>query len=156
MSPKPAQIIFVGFNLLACLGVGYLVFDIYRVEQAIAKQEEIVFYDSGISFLLLSSVFWALSLIQYLGLRKSENTIYRHASVFLVGWFVASLAIAYSISIVQKSRLEEASYLACDAPESLSRVSRGKSLIYIKSEESDTNSELTACSVSGEQKHWTN
>lgn len=153
MSPKPAQIIFVGFNLLACLGVGYLVFDIYRVERSIAKQEDIIFYDSGISFLLLSSVFWALTLIQYLGLRKSENTIYRHASVFLVGWFVASLAIAFSIPQLQKSRFEKTSYVACDDPKSISRVSRGKSLIYIKSKESDTNSKLTACSVSGQQKH---
>ena len=132
MSPKTAQLTFIGLNLLACLAVGYLGYDIYRVEHALQQRAEVIAYDSGVSFLLLSSVLWSLSLIQYMGLRQSNNIIYQHASMFLVTWFVATLVIAYSIPQLQKSRFEKASYVACDNPKSISRVSRGKSLIYVK------------------------
>lgn len=132
MSPKTSQLAFIGLNLMACLAVGYLGYDIYRVEHALQQRAEVIAYDSGVSFLLLSSVLWALSLIQYMGLRQSNNIIYQHASMFLVAWFVATLVIAYSIPQLQKSRFETASYVACDNPRSISRVSRGKSLIYVK------------------------
>ncbi|KKO45284.1 hypothetical protein WG68_11205 [Arsukibacterium ikkense] len=132
MSLKTAQVAFIGLNLLACMAVGYLGYDIYRVEQAIRLQAEIISYDSGNSFLLLSSVFWLFSLIQFLGLRKSKSIVFKRANEFVLAWFIATLVIAYSIPQLQKSRFEKASYVACDNPRSISRVSRGKSLIYVK------------------------
>lgn len=132
MSPKTAQSAFIGMNLLACLAVSYLGYDIYRVEHALQQRAEIIAYDSGISFLLVSSVIWALSLIQYMGLRQSNNIVYQHASLFLVAWFVVTLVIAYSIPQLQKSRFNKAHYIACDNPNFVSRVSRGESLIYVR------------------------
>ncbi|WP_372625389.1 hypothetical protein [Arsukibacterium sp.] len=133
MSPKTVQLAFIGLNLLACLAISYLGYDIYRVEYALQQRAEVIAYDSGISFLLLSSVIWALSFIQYMGLRQSKNIVCKHASMFLVAWFVATLVIAYSIPQLQKSRFSKASYVACDNPKSISRISRGESLIYVKS-----------------------
>lgn len=132
MSPKIAQRAFIGLNMLACLAVGYLLSDIYRVEHALQQQPFTIRYNSGLSFLSLSSIFWLFSLIQFLGLRNSDSIILRHANAFIVAWFIATLIISYSIPQLQKSRFEKASYIACDNPKSISRVSRGKSLIYVK------------------------
>lgn len=135
MSPKTAQLVFVFLNILAVFSVGYLVYDIYRVEQALQQQQPFIAYDSGVSALLLMSIFWLLSLVQYTGLKHKASIIYRHAGMLLMGWFIGSVIIAYLIPFVQKNSFEHAGYFACSNPASISRVSRGSSLIYVRLEQ---------------------
>lgn len=134
MKPKTAQLVFVFLNILAFFAVAYLVYDIYRVEQAL-QQQPVIEYDSGISALLLMSIFWLLSLVQYTGLKHKTSVIYRHAGLLLMGWFIGSVIVAYLIPFVQKNRFEHAGYFSCSNPASISRVSRGSSLIYVRLEQ---------------------
>lgn len=135
MSPKTAQLVFVFLNILAVFAVGYLVYDIYRVEQALQQQQPVIAYDSGVSALLLMSIFWLLSVVQYTGLKHKTSVIYRHAGLLLISWFIGSVMIAYLIPFMQKNRFEHAGYFPCSNPASISRVARGSSLIYVRLEQ---------------------
>ncbi|SEA80273.1 hypothetical protein [Alkalimonas amylolytica] len=135
MKPKTAQLVFVFLNILAVFAVGYLVYDICRVEQALQQQQPVIAYDSGVSAVLLMSIFWLLSLVQYTGLKHKTSIIYRHAGLLLMGWFIGSVIIAYLIPFAQKNRFEYAGYFPCSNPASISRVARGSSLIYVRLEQ---------------------
>ena len=66
------------------------------------------------------------------GDKESGVVLLRRANQFVLAWFVATLVFSYSVPQFQKSRFAKASYVACDNPRSISRVSRGKSLLYVK------------------------
>lgn len=70
MTQKSAQVIFIIFNFLAIFSVTYAAYDFINITSAVKKQEEIIPFDSGTYYLLLMSVFWLLSVIQYAGLKN--------------------------------------------------------------------------------------
>ena len=132
MTQKTAQIIFVIFNLLAILAVAYAAYDFISVSDAIEIGEKIVPFDSGTYYLLLMSLFWVLSIIQYAGLKNKHARLLKHGNQFLVGWFLFMLLLANLIPNYLSNKLEDAGYIECVDPKEISRVSKGKSSLYIK------------------------
>lgn len=57
MTQKNAQIIFIVFNILAVFAVGYVIYDIIKVQNALSVKEIIIHFDTGINYYLLMTVF---------------------------------------------------------------------------------------------------
>lgn len=134
MSPTVAQRVFLLFNLLAVLAVVYAVHDIVSVASKLIKQEPLIPLDTGISYLLLMSVFWILSLIQFIGLRNKQHFILKWSNQLVISWFIAALLLAYVIPLMLQQQLNRAGYMPCKDPQVVSRVSRGASLIFVHSQ----------------------
>lgn len=132
MSQKTAQIIFVILNILSVFAVAYAVYDFTSIITAIEKKEELIPFDSGTYYLLLMSVTWVLSIIQYLGLKNKYSRLLRLANQTLVIWFVFMLLLANLIPNFLSNKLEEAGYSKCDDPREISRVAKGESSYYLK------------------------
>ena len=153
MSPIVAQRVFLLFNLSAVLAVAYVANDIIAVTSGLAEQWSVIPLDTGISYLLLMSVFWLLSLIQFVGRRNKQHFVIRWSNQLVIGWFIATLLLAYVIPLILQQQLRQAGYIVCDDPQMVSRVSRGASLIFVHSQATTTEQvcELIASgrSVSG-------
>lgn len=132
MSQKTAQIIFVILNILSVFAVAYTVYDFTNIIIAIEKKEELIPFDSGTYYLLLMSVTWVLSIIQYLGLTNKYSRLLRFANQTLVIWFVFMLLLANLIPNFLSDKLVEAGYSKCDDPREISRVAKGESSYYLK------------------------
>ena len=122
---------FIAFNIIAVMAVGYVVYDLIAVNTAIDQLLLTVRYDTGTSYMLLMSVFFLFSAIEYAGAKNKLLWVRSYSNQLVIGWFIASLILAYFIPVVMQSRLEKAGYVACDNPQVISRVSRGKSLIFV-------------------------
>lgn len=131
MSPKVAQRVFLLFNLIAVLAVAYVVHDIVFVTSELANKQPVIPLDTGISYLLLMSVFWLLSLVQFVGRRNKQHFMIRWSNQLVIGWFIATLLLAYFIPVLLQGRLQQAGYIPCDDPQVVSRISRGASLIFV-------------------------
>jgi uncharacterized membrane protein len=83
MSPEVAQRVFLLFNLVAVLAITYVVHDIVLVTSELANKQPVIPLDTGISYLLLMSVFWLLSLVQFVGRRNKQH--------FMTNWLLAGL-----------------------------------------------------------------
>lgn len=138
MSPIVAQRVFLLFNLIAVLAVAYVVNDIIAVTSGLAEQWSVIPLDTGISYLLLMSIFWLLSLIQFVGRRNKQHFVIRWSNQLVIGWFIATLLLAYVIPLILQQQLRQAGYIACDDPQVVSRVSRGASLIFVHSQATTT------------------
>ena len=138
MSPIVAQRVFLLFNLIAVLAVAYVVNDIIAVTSGLAEQWPVIPLDTGISYLLLMSVFWLLSLTQFVGRRNKQHFVFRWSNQLVIGWFIATLLLAYVIPLILQQQLRQAGYIACDDPQVVSRVSRGASLIFVHSQATTT------------------
>ena len=133
MTQKTAQVIFIIFNILAIFSVTYAIYDFINITSAVKKQEEIIPFDSGTYYLLLMSVFWVLSLIQYTGLKNKLASLQKFANQALLAWFLTMILLANLIPAYLSDKLETAGYTKCDDPREISRVSKGESSFYIKS-----------------------
>lgn len=122
---------FIAFNIIAVMAVGYVVYDLIAVNAAIENLQPTVRYVTGTSYMLLMSVFFLFSAIEYAGAKNTLLWVRRYSNQLVIGWFIATLILAYFIPVVVQSRLEKAGYVACDNPQVISRVSRGKSLIFV-------------------------
>jgi len=131
MSPKVAQSVFLLFNLIAVLAVAYVVHDIVNVTSELAGKQPVIPLDTGISYLLLMSVFWLLSLVQFVGRRNKQHFIIRWSNQLVISWFITTLLLAYFIPVLLQGRLQQAGYIPCDDPQVVSRISRGASLIFV-------------------------
>lgn len=131
MSPIVAQRVFLLFNLIAVLAVAYVANDIIAVTSGLAEQWSVIPLDTGISYLLLMSVFWLLSLIQFVGRRNKQHFVIRWSNQLVIGWFIATLLWAYVIPLILQQQLRQAGYIACDDPQVVSTISRGASLIFV-------------------------
>ncbi|WP_040551947.1 hypothetical protein [Rheinheimera nanhaiensis] len=131
MSPKVAQRVFLLFNLVAVLVVAYVVRDIVNVTSELAGKQPVIPLDTGIGYLLLMSVFWLLSLVQFVGRRNKQHFVIRWSNQLVIGWFMATLLLAYFIPALLQERLQQAGYIPCDDPQVVSRISRGASLIFL-------------------------
>jgi hypothetical protein len=131
MSPEVAQRIFLLFNLVAVLAVAYFVHDIVFVTSELANKQPVIPLDTGISYLLLMSVFWLLSLVQYVGRRNKQHFVIRWSNQLVIGWFIATLLLAYFIPVFLQARLQQAGYIPCDDAQVVSKISRGASLIFV-------------------------
>jgi hypothetical protein len=122
---------FIAFNIIAVMTVGYVVYDLITVHSAIENLRPTVRYVTGTSYMLLMSVFFLFSAIEYAGAKNKLLWVRSYSNQLVIGWFIATLIMAYLIPVVVQSRLEKAGYVACDNPQVISRVSRGKSLIFV-------------------------
>lgn len=132
MTQKTAQIIFLAFNFIAILAVAYAVYDFIRVTAAVDRSEEVLPFDSGTYYLLLMSVFWVLSIIQYVGLKNKHARLVKYSNQILIGWFLSMLLLANLIPNYLSNKIEDAGYIKCIDPREISRVSKGESILYIK------------------------
>ena len=122
---------FIAFNIIAVMAVVYVVYDLITVNAAIENLKPTVRYVTGTSYMLLMSVFFLFSAIEYAGAKNKLLWVRSYSNQLVIGWFIATLILAYFIPVVMQSRLEKAGYVACDNPQVISRVSRGKSLIFV-------------------------
>ena len=122
---------FIAFNIIAVMAVVYVVYDLITVNAAIENLKPTVRYVTGTSYMLLMSVFFLFSAIEYAGAKNKLLWVRSYSNQLVIGWFIATLIFAYFIPVVMQSRLEKAGYVACDNPQVISRVSRGKSLIFV-------------------------
>lgn len=122
---------FIAFNIIAVMAVVYVVYDLIAVNAAIENLKPTVRYVTGTSYMLLMSVFFLFSAIEYAGAKNKLLWVRSYSNQLVIGWFIATLILAYFIPVVMQSRLEKAGYVACDNPQVISRVSRGKSLIFV-------------------------
>lgn len=122
---------FIAFNVIAVMVVGYVVYDLIAVNTAIEHLQPTVRYVTGTSYMLLMSVFFLFSAIEYSGATSKLLWLRRYANQLVVGWFITTLALAFCIPLVMQHRLDNAGYVACNNPQVISRVSRGKSLIFV-------------------------
>lgn len=105
--------------------------DIVSVTSELAVKQPVIPLDIGIGYLLLMSVFWLLSLVQFVGRRNKQHFVIRWSNQQGIGWFIATLLLAYFIPVLLQGRLQQAGYIPCDDPQVVSRISRGASLIFV-------------------------
>ena len=131
MNQKTAQIVFFIFNLLAVIAVYYAIEDFISVLTSLSDAKDQIDFDSGTYYLLLMSIFWVLSFIQYAGLENSESAISRYASQIVIGWFLIMLVAANVIPSYLENQLESAGYVKCADPDEVARLGRGESSVYM-------------------------
>lgn len=130
MTQKNAQIIFVIFNVLAGFAVSYVIYDFVAVNNAIRSKGKIIPFDTGTYYYLLGTVFWVLSIIQYVGLNNKETKLLKYSNFILVIWFILMLFLANIIPYYLSNKMEDAGYEKCDDPGEISRVAKGESNFY--------------------------
>jgi len=134
MNQKTAQIIFVVFNLLALPIAAFTVYEFYTVNAAIGQKKEVIYFDSGTYYLLLITVFWVMSAIQYTGKNSTRGMklVKKYAGLILIGYFIGMLILANVIPYYFQSKFTQSGYYPCDDPKEISRMARGSSIIYSK------------------------
>lgn len=130
MQARTAQAIIYVLDVLAVPAVAYCIYDSIRVHRAITDTAPEIGFDSGIYYLLLASVMWVLTAIQIIGLKRGAAFRPHRASMALMVWFVACLALANVLPNHIISSLETAGYQPCVDAGEVSRVSRGVSRVY--------------------------
>ncbi len=130
MTQKNAQIIFIIFNILTIFAVGYVIYDIVRVQNALSAKEVIIHFDTGVNYYLLMTIFFILSGIQYAGLKNEESKLYKNANKILVFWFIFILIFANLISYYIVNKFEVTGYTKCSDSREISRVAKGESSFY--------------------------
>jgi hypothetical protein len=131
VNQKTAQLIFLVFNLLAILAVGYAIYDFIEVNRFITTGRVKIAFDSGTYYLLLMSIFWVLGTIQMLG-KRNNQTPPKYSSLWVVGWFILMLVLANVMSYYIENRFEHNGYVKHDDPDEISRIAKGESSIYVK------------------------
>lgn len=132
MTGKTAQKIFIIFNLLAFVAVGYAVSDFIFVLSSIRAEQDVIPFDTGVFYLLLMSIFWVMSIIQFSGHRNEQSKILKYANQLAIGWFLFMMLLANLVPYYLTLKLEDAGYVGCDDPKEISRVGRGESYLYIR------------------------
>jgi hypothetical protein len=132
MPDKIALPFFITMSMLAIVAFGYVIYDINSISQSIADKQSAITYDSGTYYLLLLSVFWPASYIEYTGRTKGIEAVAPFASKLILFWFLATLLLANVIPWLVEHQFESHQYVACENPASITRVARGESLIYKK------------------------
>ncbi len=133
MSARVSQALFILFNLLAIPVVIFAIYDIVLVFDGVRTESEIIPLDTGSQYLLLISVFWVLACLQFAGMRGFTGFVKRWGSMIVIAWFIICLVVAGLMPIGLRSMLEKAGYKPCQDTAYVSRISRGDSLIYVKS-----------------------
>lgn len=132
MSERKALIVLWGASLLALFGTVWCLQDFLRVHDAMQEGTDTIPFDSGRYYVLLTTVFWVLTLIQYVGLKRGVAAISGWAAPVTIAWFAGTLALAHFVPNHLIDDLTSAGYKAVDDPREVSRISRGTSLIFVK------------------------
>jgi hypothetical protein len=122
----------MAMSALALVAFVYVIYDIVSISQAIAANQTAIAYDSGTYYLLLLSVFWLFSYIEYTGRKKGLNAVKSYATKSILIWFLVTLLLANVIPWLVEHQFEANQYIACENPASTTQVGRGESLIYKK------------------------
>jgi len=130
MNRKTAQLLLGVFNLLAIVAVIYVINDYLRVTDAIHQKHTEIDFDSGIYYLLLMSVFWPITAVEFIGLVNAQHRLVQHSQVVIIAWFIVMLILSHIIPYQLTHKMQGAGYIAYDDPAEISRVSKGESLIY--------------------------
>lgn len=130
MTKKTARIIFIILNILAFLSIYFVFIEHIRILSDIDERKVQIPFDSGVYYLLLMSVVWLFSLIQFVGLKNNKSSLVKYANQISIAWFIFMLILANLLPFYVKGKLEDAGYRKCSDPREISRVARGESSIY--------------------------
>ena len=130
MSPRTAQVVFIVFNILAIFAVAYVLKNYIEVNNAISGKVPVIPFDTGTYYLLLMSVFWWMSVLQFVGSRNGKSSLLKYGNQILVVWFVLMLMLANMIPFSITNKMETAGYVKCEDSREISRVSKGESSYF--------------------------
>lgn len=133
MSRSARLIIWLG-GVAAIAAFVWLTLDSIRVLSSIDERKAAIDFDSGAYYLLLLSALFVLFLADALNLLGRKRFVEKAGGKLLIGSFFISLLLANIIPIYFKAKLEQAGYVACKDPRSISRTARGQSLIFVLGE----------------------
>lgn len=131
MTEKNAQIIFVILNFVAVILVLMALNEFLSIFSALKVKASRIPFDGGVYYLLLMSVFWLMSIIQFYGKRNKQSFWYKHASKIIITWFVFCLILANVIPVYLKNKLSGAGYTECVSPDYIPRATNYESLIFV-------------------------
>jgi len=132
MKKKPPVFFLFAMSVAALFAVVYALYDAISVINAITNNQNIIPYDSGIYYLLLLSVFWLMSFIEYTGRKNGLESVSTYAGKSIVIWFLATLLLANIIPWYLQHEFDTHEYFACHDPAEINRVTRGESFIMKK------------------------
>lgn len=145
MNPTLAKIIFILFVLIAIPASIYPFLEAGEALTALSKNENEIYFDTGVFYLFLMSsmiVMGCMEMLARVSATEGKQTspliinlgevTKKYASKILIGWFLFTLVVANVAPIYVNYELENAGYQSCHDPREISRVSPGKSLIYLK------------------------
>jgi len=138
MSPSVARKSFLLILLVSVPCALYPFWVTFTLYQGVANKADSISFDSASYYLLLASVFWPMALLECCGrnpdlkcIASICSRVRRHAGAIIMGWFVACLIFGTIGMWVAPVLLEGRGYTACENANSISRVSKGESLIFV-------------------------
>lgn len=134
MNKKTAKIIMIVLNLLAIPAVFFTAYDAVRIYDAVEINADIIPFDTGTYYFLLASILWLISALEIIQSKWQSNWFAQKASHVIAGWFIFCLILANIIPYHLEKKITDAGYIPCHNQEEISRVAKGESLIFQKSD----------------------
>lgn len=132
MTKKSPTYLLLGLSIAALFAVAYILYDAITIINAISNSQNIIQYDSGVYYLLLLSVFWLMSFIEYKGRKNGLESVSSYTGKSIIIWFLVTLLLANIIPFYWQHKFESHGYTACHDPEEINRVARGDSFVMMK------------------------
>jgi len=145
MKSSKAPIVLAIFCLLAIYAAALPIHQLLVTASEVQSNVIIFEYDSGCYYLFVATVFWPVTAFYWAGLtvlnhktskgsikHKMALSIYNYGNAIIVIWFIICLVLANVIPLLDAYRFEKSGYYACQDVRVISRVSRGESVIYVK------------------------
>lgn len=132
MRNKSYLYFFWAMNIAALVATLYLINDFVSIMNAISKDKTAIQYDSGAYYMLILTVFWIFTYIEYKGLKKGLASVKKHMNKAFIIWFSITILLGFFIPWYLDNRFEKYEYRPCPDPAEIHRISIGKSFIYKK------------------------
>ena len=112
----------------------YYIFEVARVFRSIGDHSEKISFDTGFGGLALMGLapLIAIGEISYRKGWISSEMFRRWGAKVLLATFIALLVAGELVTYWLESRLERAGYVGCISPNEYSRISRGHSMVFVK------------------------
>jgi hypothetical protein len=134
MSKKTAKIMIIILNLLAIPAVLFTVYDAIRIYDSVEFNVDIIPFDTGTYYFLLASILWIISALEIIQSKWPAKWFAQRTSQLIAGWFIFCLIFANIIPYHLEKKLTDAGYVSCHNQDEISRVAKGESLIFQKSD----------------------
>lgn len=132
MQGRPYLYFFWTMNVAALFAVVYVFYDISKIMNSIRNDEPAIPYDSGTYYLLILTVFWLFTYLEYKGLREGLAAVRKSMNKAVTIWFAITVILGFVIPLKLEDRFETSGYQAAPNPDEISRISIGRSIIYTK------------------------
>ena len=132
MNQRSARMALILLNILSFPLFVYAIYEFASNYSAITHHEKLIHMDSGTYYLLLTSIFWLLPIIEYIGLRNDQGRkwVDKYAGAIVIFWFIVMLILANFLPYILHSKAINSGYLQCKDPREVNRTARGSSYIY--------------------------